>query len=317
MKILFCWLLMAAAVAAEASPKSSLAYQNYSRGVELAARKKWQDALEKFQSAIDLNPAYVASYIEWARASVMLGRRKDGLDKLSAALAFTRTKEEREKVVRERESLSDIFYTNETFQQYQTGLNYLSLDRSSSAVEALERALKTEPDNLLVLAAYARALNAEDRPKEALSVLERAFSFNEGKREIRVDLAEATLGQNPERTMQLLKPLMAEAPNERVWGLQAQALSALKRNKEAIDFLQKNYERQPSWNYLPYWLGKFYSLEPDGGWNARKYLMTFLKRSQRQAQAQKPELSPDLLRKLQNARAEAEAILERVNRSLE
>lgn len=82
--------------------KSSLAYQNYSKGVELAARKKWEEALEKFQSAIDLNPAYVASYVEWARTSVMLGRRREGLERLTASLAFARSKEEREKIVRER-----------------------------------------------------------------------------------------------------------------------------------------------------------------------------------------------------------------------
>jgi len=296
--------------------KSSLAYQNYSKGVELAARKKWEEALEKFQSAIDLNPAYVASYVEWARASVMLGRRREGLERLTAALAFARSKGERGKIAKERENLSDIFYTNETFQQYQNGLNYLRLERNSSALEALEKALKTEPDNVLVLAAYSEALRAEDRSKEALAALERAFALNDGKLEVRVDLAEFSLAANPERTIQLLKPLIDEAPSERVSILHAQSLSALKKNREAIEFLRLATEKQPSWMFAQFWLGKFYSLESDGSWNARKYLMTFLKRAE--AMIEKNKLLTGVEeRRLRALRAEAEVILVRVNQSLE
>ena len=59
-----------------------------------------------------------------------------------------------------------------------------------------------------------------------------------------------------------------------------EATEALKKNKEAIDYLRVIYERQPSWVYAAFWLGKLYSLESDEKWNARKYLMTFLKRSE-------------------------------------
>jgi tetratricopeptide (TPR) repeat protein len=307
-------LLVAAPDAAFA--KSSLAYQNYTRGVELAAKKQWAEALQKFQSAIDLNPAYVASYIEWARAAVRLGRRREGLEKLSASLEFARGAEEKKKLEKERANLSEIFYTNETFQQYQDGLNYMRLERSSSAVEALERALKTEPDNLLVLGAYAEALQAEERQRDALAVLERAFALNESNRKIRVELAKSSLAQNPERTLSLLKPLAEEPEQEEITWLRAQALSALKRNKEAIELLRTAYERQPSWLYAPYWLGKLYAIEADGSWNARKYLMTFLKRSEVLEDKEKIEATAEI-RKLRAARAEAEAILVRVNRSLE
>jgi tetratricopeptide (TPR) repeat protein len=314
--ILLAILLTALPLADRAEAKSSLAYQNYTRGVELAAKKQWEEALQKFQSAIDLNPAYVASYIEWARASVRLGRRREGLEKLSAGLGFARNGDERQRVEKERENLSEIFYTNETFQQYQNGLNYLRLERSSSAVEALERALKTEPDNLLVLGAYAEALQAEEREKDALAVLERAFALNESNREIRVRLAESALSQNPERTLLLLRPLEQEAEKEEMVWLKAQALSALKRNKEAIELLRAAHERQPTWLYAPFWLGKLYSLQANGGWNARKYLMTFLKRSEVLEEKDKIEATAEI-RKLRAARAEAEAILSRVNRSLE
>lgn len=306
------------ASAAKPAPKpaTNLAYQHYSRGVELAGKKKWAEALEKFQAAIDLNPTYVDSYIEWGRASVMAGRRREGLEKLSAALAVARDGKDKERLTKERDSLSDIFYTNETFQQYQNGLNYLRLERSGSAVEALDKALKTEPDNVAVLLAYAHALQIEERRKEALAALERAFLLNEGNREVRMNLAEALLAQNPERASQLLKPLL-DPLEERVAWLQAQALSSLKRNREAIEFLRVNTEKNQQWVYAPFWLGKLYALEVGGGWNARKYLMTFLRRSMPKGTPESPEAQTPEARKLRAARAEAEALLTQVNRSLE
>lgn len=303
-------------IAAAAKPKSSLAYQYYSRGVELSSRKKWDDALKQFQSAIDLNPSFVTSYIEYARTSVMLGHRQAGLEKLVAAMEIARTKADKERVQRERDSLSDIFYTNDTFQQYQNGLNYMRLERSGSAIDSFERALKTEPDNLLVLAAYGRALRLEERSKEALSVLERALSLNDSKRDVRLDLAEVALSQKPERTFELLQPLLVPEADERTVILKAQALASMKRSSEAIEALRELYDKQPSSVYAPYWLGKLYEKDSNGAWNARKYLMTFLRRTEPLLAEGKDDNSQEA-RQLKNARADATQILARVNSSLD
>lgn len=306
-------LLLVSPAALAAKPKSSLAYQYYSRGVELNSRKHWDEALKQFQSAIDLNPSYVTAYVEYARAAVMLGKRGQGLDKLDAGFAAARTRDDKDRVQKERESLSEIFYTNETFQWYQNGLNFLKLDRAGSAVDALERARRTEPDNVLVLSAYARALRVEDRTKDAVPVLERALQLNEGKRDVRLDLADAVLVPNPERAHELLKGL---GQDERAVILDAQALSSLKRNHEAVEAVRAYFEKQPSSLYAPFWLGKLYERETDGSWNARKYLMTFLRRADAQAQANKDESSAEA-RQLRTVRAEADQILARVNQKLE
>ncbi len=299
-----------------AKPKTSLAYQYYSRGVELTTHKKWSDALKQFQSAIDLNPAFVTSYIEYARTAVMMGKRQLGLEKLDAAMDVARTTEDKTRIQKERESLSDIFYTNETFQQYQNGLNYLHLDRSRSALEALEKALKTEPDNLLVLTAYARALKQEERPKEALAALERALALNDSKREVRLDLAEAALQPSPERSLSLLGPLQGNQADERAVILQAQALVALKRTREAIETVRTLYDRQPASTYASLWLGKLYAQEANGAWNARKYLMTFLRRTENQALLLKDDAAQEA-RQLKTSRLEAEQLLAKINKSLE
>jgi thioredoxin-like negative regulator of GroEL len=313
----FLAVLLASGVPAlAAKPKSSLAYQYYSKGVELGARKHWEEATKQFQSAIDLNPSFVTAYIELARTSVMLGRRGHGLQKLDAAFEAARTKEDRERVQRERDSLSEIFYTNDTFQQYQNGLNFLKLDHAGSAVDAFERAMRTEPDNVLILSGYARALREEDRVKEAVAVLDRALKLNGGKHEVRLALADAVLASNPERAHELLRETPAGLADEKGVFLDAQALSSLKRNREAIDLLRSYYDRQPGSLYAPYWLGKLYEKESDGSWNARKFLMTFLRRAEPQSLAWKEENSPEA-RQLKAARAEADQILARVNKALE
>lgn len=304
------------AAAFSAKPKASLAYQYCTRGTELASHKKWDEALKQLQNAIDLNPAFVSCYIEYARTAVMMGKRQLGLQKLDAAMGVARSKEDQERLQRERESLSDIFYTNETFQQYQNGLNYLKLDRSRSALDALERALKTEPDNLLVLTAYARALKLEERPKDAIAALERALELNGSKREVRLDLAEASLGPTPERSLTLLQPLQGNMGDERAVILKAQALSQLKRNREAIETVRLLYDKQPASLYASLWLGKLYAQEPNGAWNARKYLMTFLRRTESQALAMKDDNGLEA-RQLKGARSEADQLLAKVNKSLE
>lgn len=199
MKKYYLLLLLLSAASAQAAPprKNSLAYQHYSKGVELISKRKLEEAIKNFQSAIDLNPGYVASYIEFARSSALLGRRKVALEKLTAALEYARGKEEREKVISERDNLSEFFYTNETFQHYQNGLNYIRLERSSAALEELDRARKVESDNLLVLLAYARALGLEERWKEAAEVLELGFALNDRNRDIRLELSEVSLQKNP------------------------------------------------------------------------------------------------------------------------
>lgn len=264
-----------------ATGKLSQAIQSYTKGVELAGKKKWQEALEAFEKSIELNSSYVASYVEFARTAVLSGKRTLGLEKLTEGLDSVRSKEGRDNLLKERDNLSEVFYTNETFQKFQSGLNHFKLDRSIAAIEALEAALKTEPDNLLILIAYAKALVKEQRFKDSMVILERAFFLNSNNREARFMLAEGSLEMSPERTIQLLRPLVSvDSIEEKEAILNARALSASKRNKEAIEFLKTQADKKPAWIFAQLWLGKLYSLESDESWNARKYLMTFQKRAE-------------------------------------
>ncbi len=311
---LFCF-----AIRAEA--KSTLAYTHYTHGVELAARKNYSEAAVQFRQAIDLNPNYIAAYIECARSLVMLGKRKDGLTVLSSAVKVTKHKEELEHLAKERASLSQIFYTNGTFQQYQNGLNYLRLDRANSAQESFEKAYVVEPDNVLILLGYSQALEAEDNQKLRIEFLEKAYELDDSNRDTRVQLADAVLAKNPERAMALVKNLvLARNPTEEAALLYTRALSALKRDKEAIDVLTDCREKNSDWVLADFWLGKFNAAVPGGNWAARKYLMTFQKRADsllHSAGEDGAEKLAPSVRSLKSLKIEADALLTQVNKALE
>ncbi|MCO5142728.1 MAG: tetratricopeptide repeat protein [Oligoflexia bacterium] len=296
--------------------KLALAIQSYTKGVELTEKKKWQEALDLFEKSIELNPTYVASYIEFARTAVLSGKRTLGLEKIVEGLEQVKSKEGRDSLLKERDNLSEVFYTNDTFQKFQSGLNYFKLDRNVAAIEALESALKTEPDNLLILIAYARVLVKEQRYKDSMVILERAFFLNNNNKDVRFMLAEGSLEMSPERTIQLLRPMVSLGMTEEKTAiLNARALSASKRNKEAIDFLKPLVDEHSSWVFSQLWLGKFYSLEADDSWSARKYLMTFQKRAESELNSNK--LSEEEKAIYKTSMDEAAIILNRVNDLLE
>jgi len=140
--------------------------------------------------------------------------------------------------------------------------------------------------------------------------------LNEGKREVRLDLAEFTLPENPSRSLELLQPLAAPPLEERSVILRAQALSATQRNQDAIEAVRELFEIQPASIYAAFWLGKLYEREKGGAWNARKYLMTFIRRADFLLASQKDENGIEI-RQLKAVRLEADQILARVNKSLE
>jgi thioredoxin-like negative regulator of GroEL len=169
---------------------------------------------------------------------------------------------------------------------------------------------------VLVLLAYARALRQEDRGKEAITILQRALKLNDGKREVHLTLADALLSTDPAATHELLTGISGAGSDERAVWLDAQALSSLHRNGEAIELVRGYFDRQPGSLYAPFWLGKLYEKESKGFWNARKYLMTFMRRADPLLTAAKEENTAEA-KQLRAARAEADQILARVNKALE
>jgi len=259
--------------------RNTSAYELYSKGVELAGKKKYNESIEKLEKAIELNPTYLGSYLEIARSMVMLGKRTMAMERLDVAAKNIKRSEDRKKLSQERALLSELFYTNNTFQLYQNGLNFLLMERNAAAAESLEKALNVEPDNVAILLAYARSL-MDDNIKTSIKFLEKAFLLNPEKKEVRLILAELNLKNKPERSLELLRPsVLGKNASEPEVLVYVQALSLLEKNKQAIDILQEKMLGNMDWVESNFWLGKFYAQEAQGNWMARKYLMTFLKRT--------------------------------------
>lgn len=292
-------------------------YQQYSRGVELAAQGKCKEAVEKFQGAIKLTPSFTSSYVDLARCQVLLGSRAAGLESLLLGIEKAKRDDDRQRLRKELASLSEVFYTNDVFQKYQSGLNYLRLSRFSAAAEELTAAQEKEPENMLVLLALAKSLKLDGRAARAKELLLQAVHWNPGKTEAVEDLSAMIWEEQPEQVLKLLEPLQ-KGKNSSELGLTfyALALTKMKRSKEGLELLRNAVEDNNNWVQSAYWLGKAFSEEANGNWMARKYLMTFQRRVDGVFQNQK-NLFPYELEEFKALKKQADALLVRVNQALQ
>jgi tetratricopeptide (TPR) repeat protein len=275
------------------------------QAADLVQSKSYAKAEQKYLEIIKYHPNHVPAYLELARTEMLLKKRKDALEKLDLALKVATRKEERQKIQDQRSNLSEVFFTNQTFQQYQNGLNFMQLDRASAAIENFERALLAESDNVAILTAYGQALSKESNGAAALKAYEQALLLNPDKKDAKILLAENILESNPKRVVALLESVAIETDvSEKSAMLYAKALFALAKEKEAFEYLRFRAERNVAWVESLFWLGKTYSKNKDGAWLARKYLMLFLKRERERSQF--PVL-----------REEAQTLMSRVNDSLQ
>lgn len=282
-----------------------IAPKSYTKGADLLAHKNYEAAQQKFLDSIRQSPGFIAAYIDYARAALLLKKRKDGLNKLEQALLLGVRKDERMHLQEERSSLAEIFFTNQTFQQYQNGLNFLQLERASAAIENFERALQTEPDNVAILTAYGEALIKDNNVSAGIKAYEQALALNPDKRAARLGLAEALGVSQAKRMQSLLEPIALDPDvSERAALLYAKALVGLSKEKDAYEYLRIRAERNSDWVESLFWLGKNYSQNKEAAWLARKYLMMFLKREREHSGLPA------------NIRDEARALLARVNDSL-
>ena len=296
-----------------ASPKRDRGFEMddpFSRGKSFAAEKKFEEARVEFEKAIQEDPSFLNAYVESARASVMAGKRKDGLKRIDAALQIARKKNDISRLKEQRKLFAEIFFTNAAFQKFQDGLNLMQSMKLRAAIEAFEQALASEPENVQVMVAYARALQAVDDWKESVNVLEQAFSLNPDEKEARILLAKALLNVNQERTLQILKPLVANpAEAEEVFITYSHALAKSGEADKAIAVLQKDVDLHTDRIRSLFWLGKYQSDRAENRWIARKTLQTFLKRGEGS--------DDDPANELRGLKQDARRILERINAELE
>lgn len=281
-------------------------------GMRLVEERSYPDAVELFRAAVEEDPKFVAAHVELARSLVLSGKRLEGMNQLAKAAKISVRSVDKDRVAEQRTLLAGIFYTNQTFQQFQDGLNLQRDRKTRAAVQSFEKALAKEPTNVKILVAYGNALLTLDDRAQSVPLLEKAHSILPEREDIRFSLAKGILEQNPKRAANLLEAQVdkAEAEEESVL-VYVQALDRLGEVRKAIAVLLKSTEQRHDRLQSLFWLGKLYSLQPEGVWMARRYLMVFLRRMESKAQG-KGTKDPVLDR----LEREAKSLLERINTDL-
>lgn len=312
----FCLFFVGFTVAFQA--EATIANKNindpFAVGMRLVKEKSYAEAVEMLESAVKEDPSFVVAHLELARSLVMSGRRLDGLNRLAQAQRVAKLPSEQDRINSQRILLSGIFYTNETFQLFQDGLNLMRDRKTRAAIQSFEKALVREPDNAQILTAYGKALLSLDDRNQSVKLLERAHSILPERKDVRIALSQGVLNKDPKRVTLLLRKLVSEpGVEEDTVLLYSQALERLGRIRDAISVLSRTTSvSDQSRLRSMYWLGKYYSLQPEGSWMARRYLIMFLRRTELEGKASSEKKDTVM----EGLRREARGLLERINTDL-
>ena len=93
------------------------------------------------------------------------------------------------------------------------GRSLAMLDRNDEAIEALEKAAKTQPDDIEVFNLLGHLLYQSGRHEEAKDAFDRCLELNPGHVEARRQMANLTLGSDQTNALQLFKQALALAPD--------------------------------------------------------------------------------------------------------
>ncbi len=286
-------------------------------GVRLVRERSYAEPVELFEAAVKEDPPFVTAHLELARSLVMSGRRLDGLNRLAKAQRVAKSTNDQKRIRQQRDLLASIFYTNEAFQHFQDGLNLMRDRKTRGAIQSFEKALAKEPDNAQVLTAYGKALLSLDDRNQSIKLLERAHSILPERSDVRISLATGILNKDPKRAAALLRNLVAQSDVAESSVLTyVQALERIGKIRDAISVLRRTTSEHHDRLQSVFWLGKYYSLQPEGAWMARRYLMIFLRRLESTEASQKVEVDQKKNGSLDSLRRQAKSLLERINADL-
>ncbi|NUM88582.1 MAG: tetratricopeptide repeat protein, partial [Bdellovibrionales bacterium] len=239
---------LAVAAPAGAAPKKNTAFQAHSKGVEFVARGKCREALPHFEEANRINPGFSPAWLERGRCLMLGGDRARAIAVLSQGIEKSARKEDRARLSREIHSLGEFFFTNETFQKCQDGLNLLRKGMAEEAVDALEEALDKEPDNTLVLTSLGRARILAAMRDKAREPLERALQLNPDRVDAKELLGQLLWDKEPARVLDLLEPLSRKRDaGEDTVLFTALAMAQMKRVRDATALLHGHVEERGDW----------------------------------------------------------------------
>ena len=128
-----------------------------------AARGERLQAIEAYETALELAPYYLPAYVNLADFYRRLGQERDALELLQRAVELN---------------------PDNAVAHHALGLSLVRLQRYQDALQQLERAARLEPGDAGYAYVYAVALNSLGEPEQAIQILRDAVALHPRHREI-------------------------------------------------------------------------------------------------------------------------------------
>lgn len=225
----------------------SLENPDYREARQFLRDRRWPEAAIVLRSLHRHDPSSVGVSLDLSRALAFSGRREEALSLLEQLLSREKKASRREFLMRRVRVLSRMFYSNDSFQAYQDGVNLLSAGKYRPARERLEKALALEPDNVEVLVRIGQSLVLEQDEDSAAERLKFARKLNAFEPEVRLWLGRAMHRRGELReAVEELRIAQQELGNSQlapVW--YAEALSASGQRGAAAEVLEKDSQANP------------------------------------------------------------------------
>jgi predicted Zn-dependent protease len=156
----------------------------------LIAKKKWPEAVIVLRAIVTQNPHDTSAQVDLARALIYQGRREEALNAINTAIR-TEKGTKRDWLIQQSRVFSKIFVSNETFQNYQDGLNLMMIQKYHQAREKFEKALAAESSNVEVLTRIGQSYLLDGDHDSAAEQLKLAHSLDPYEPEISLWLGRA------------------------------------------------------------------------------------------------------------------------------
>jgi len=148
---------------------------------QLLDKGNWDDAIPLYREYLKQDPKSLIAVMGLSTALTHSGNRSQSLEILVEAVNNLSTGEARiygENIKQRIDNIYRLFFTNQTFQTFQDGLNLLFVSKFSAAKEKFKKALAEEPDNGEVLIRLGQAALADNDVQSGVKYFKTAKKLN-------------------------------------------------------------------------------------------------------------------------------------------
>lgn len=172
------------------SPRRSRLEAQFGEALKKVRLGDWENAEQLLRALVKDYPRYWPATEQLARVYLFLGKRRESIELLRSVMTWKKGKPQISLI--DRINLyGRQFVKNETFQEYQKGLNAFLNGEVKSSIDHFNESLKKEKDHLKVLIRMGQAFCLLEEYSEAIRILRNAKKLNPYEREVSVWLARA------------------------------------------------------------------------------------------------------------------------------